>query len=463
MRRFLTLTYLILSTSATAQTRSDKPPNSLAEFSDQLQKLAAEVAPAVVQVQVSVGLPPESAQGEAAEILKPRHIVGSGVIVDPSGYILTNEHVVHNARRIRVMLTPESSRGVVPLGKRRMLDAVVVGVHQESDIALLKVDATGLHALSFGPIGSVRQGQVVAAVGSPEGLDNTITLGIVSAVARQPDPNLPMVYIQTDAAINPGNSGGPLLAVNGNVIGLNTFFISEGGGNQGLGFAIPVAVVRYVYAQLRAHGVVRRSSIGVDVQTVTPKLADALGLPQGYGVVISDVLPNGSAEAAGLKVQDIVLEMDGTEISSMPAFAARMYLHNPDEPLTIKVLRLGKTLEFHVPVGGEDDPQEADASFDPATNTIPQLGILGRPVDARLVGGSGLRSKSGVYVVARTAEPDPSNTMLAVGDVILALNKTSVTTVSQLQQLLNDLPADSPAVLQVERRGHLLFVPLDPD
>jgi serine protease Do len=250
---------------ASAQTCADKRATSLAEFSNQLEKLAADVAPGVVQVQVSAWSPADSGQSEVSDVLKPGHVVGSGVIVDPSGYVVTNEHVIHGARRIRVMLTQEPDgerRGVVPIGKRRLLDAVVVGVHPESDLALLKVEASGLHALSFSDIGSVHQGQVVVAAGSPVALDNSISLGIVSAVARQPDPDMPMVYIQTDAAINPGNSGGPLLDVDGHLIGINTFIISNTDGNEGLGFAVPAGVVRYVYEQLRTNGFVRRSHIG---------------------------------------------------------------------------------------------------------------------------------------------------------------------------------------------------------
>jgi serine protease Do len=204
--------------------------------------------------------------------------------VDPSGYIITNEHVVRNARRIRVMLTPtpdHSEDGLAtpgkrqeldavivganrePIGKRQVLDAVVVGVNRETDVALLKIEASGLPTIPIQPRArGPRQGQVVLAVGSPEGLDNTMTIGIISAVGRQPTPDFPMLYIQTDAAINPGNSGGPLLDAEGELVGINTFILSETGRNQGLGFAVPAAVVRYVYEQLRTRGVVRQSLVG---------------------------------------------------------------------------------------------------------------------------------------------------------------------------------------------------------
>ena len=281
--------------------------------------------------------------------------------MDASGYIITNEHVVRNARRIRVMLTPKpdhSEDGLAPpgkrqeldavivganrepVGKRQVLDAVVVGASRETDIALLKIEASGLPTIPIQQRGrGPRQGQVVLAVGSPEGLDNTMTIGIVSAVGRQPTPDFPMLYIQTDAAINPGNSGGPLLDVEGELIGINTFMLGENGRNQGLGFAVPAAVVRYVYEQLRTRGVVRQSLVGVLVQTVTPGLAQGLDLSRGYGVMISDVLPGSPAQAAGLRPRDIISGVDGASISALPYYTAMMYLHDPAVPLAVTASR----------------------------------------------------------------------------------------------------------------------------
>jgi serine protease Do len=307
----------------------------LPELSSALERLAAAVAPAVVQVQVSGWCGAGATGAEDASTFSPCRVIGSGVIVDPSGYIMTNEHVVRNARRIRVMLTPKSEVSSVrpvgpraldpvimysnsePMGKREILDAVVVGATREADLALLKIQATGLPAVPLQQTGTPRQGQLVLAIGSPEGLDNTMTIGIVSAVGRQPHPDYPMLYIQTDAAINPGNSGGPLLNVQGELIGINTFIINESGRNQGLGFAVPAAVVRYVYEQLRTQGIVRYCLVGLRVQTVTPGLAQGLGLSRGYGVMIADVLPRSSADSAGLRPRDIIASIDGAPISTL--------------------------------------------------------------------------------------------------------------------------------------------------
>ncbi|SPF53889.1 Peptidase S1 and S6, chymotrypsin/Hap [Candidatus Sulfopaludibacter sp. SbA4] len=420
VRRFLIFLFLAAGASAAGDDRT----NGLAQFSGALERLAATVAPAVVQVQVSAWCASMPANGEDVASLKSCRVVGSGVIVDASGYIITNEHVVRNARRIRVMLTPKpdhSEDGLAPsgkrqeldavivganrepVGKRQVLDAVVVGASRDTDIALLKIEASGLPTIPIqqrrqGP----RQGQVVLAVGSPEGLDNTMTIGIVSAVGRQPTPDFPMLYIQTDAAINPGNSGGPLLDAEGELIGINTFMLSETGRNQGLGFAVPAAVVRYVYEQLRTRGVVRQSLVGVLVQTVTPGLAQGLDLSRGYGVMISDVLPGSPAQAAGLLPRDILTAVDGASISALPYYNAMMSLHDPAVPVDVKVLRGQETLHFQIPAVAVDDRYYRDASIDLHESLISDLGIFGKALNSTLALGLGLRSDTGVYVVATT-------------------------------------------------------------
>jgi serine protease Do len=195
--------------------------------------------------------------------------IGSGFIVDPDGYILTNAHVVKNALRIRVLLTARSDGHPVnddPQGSARQpeQDAHIVGMDSPIDLALLKIDVTGLPTLPFADYTKLRQGQIVLAFGNPEGFDNSVTMGVVSSVGRQVLPNAPAIYIQTDAPINHGNSGGPLVNVAGEVIGVNTFMLSESGGSQGLGFAIPSSLVQFVYHELRTYGQVRRGEIGME-------------------------------------------------------------------------------------------------------------------------------------------------------------------------------------------------------
>ena len=477
MRRFRISLFLLACASAAA----DDKTNGLAQFSGALERLAGTVAPAVVQVQVSAWCASAPANSEDGGSLKSCRVVGSGVIVDASGYIITNEHVVRNARRIRVMLTPKpdhSEEGLAPagkrqeldpvivganrapLGKRQVLDAVVVGANRETDIALLKIEASGLPTMPIERRGP-RQGQIVLAVGSPEGLDNTMTIGIVSAVGRQPTPDFPMLYIQTDAAINPGNSGGPLLDVEGELIGINTFLMGERGRNQGLGFAVPAAVVSYVYDQLRSRGVVRQSLVGVLVQTVTPGLALGLDLSRGYGVMISDVLPGSPAQAAGLRPRDILTTVDGASISALPYYNAMMYLHDPAVPVDVTVLRGQETLHFQVPAVAADDHFYKDTSIDPHESLISELGIFGKTLNATLVVGMGLRSTSGVYVVATTAGDDDIGAGLAPGDVISSLNGAPILNVAELRKATQELMGRNPVVMRVERHGRFLYI--EPD
>ena len=295
------------------------------------------------------------------------------------------------------------------------------------------------------------------AVGSPEGLDNTMTIGIVSAVGRQPQPDFPMSYIQTDAAINPGNSGGPLLNVEGDLIGINTFIINENGRNQGLGFAVPAAVVRYVYEQLRTRGAVQYCLVGVRVQTVTPTLAQGLDLSRGYGVMISDVVPRSPADSAGLRPRDIITAIDGTAISALPFYNAMMYLHDPAVPVAVSALRGSQMLEFQVPAVSANDQADATASFDPIESLIPELGIFGKTVTVSLDLRNGLRSNTGVYVVAITAGNQASSTMLAPGDVIVSLNGQQILSMPELRDVVHKLTGQ-PAVFEIERQGQFLYI-----
>ena len=349
-----------------------------------------------------------------------------------------------------------------PVGKRQVLDAVVVGANRETDIALLKIEASGLPTIPIQQRGQgPRQGQVVLAVGSPEGLDNTMTIGIVSAVGRQPTPDFPMLYIQTDAAINPGNSGGPLLDVEGELIGINTFMLSENGRNQGLGFAVPAAVVRYVYEQLRTRGVVRQSLVGVLVQTVTPGLAQGLDLSRGYGVMISDVLPGSPAQTAGLRPRDIITAVDGASISALPYYTAMMYLHDPAVPVAVTVLRGQQTLQFQVPAVAVDDRDYRDTSIDPHESLISELGIFGKTLNPTLALGIGLRSNTGVYVVATTAGDDDDGAGLAPGDVIASLNGMPILNIQELRKATREVIGRKPVVLQIERHGRFLYIERD--
>jgi serine protease Do len=403
-------------------------------------------------------------RNEAALIAR-HHVVGSGVIVDADGYIMTNAHVVEGAQRIHVALpAPEAnSSAQFEAGAGRVLEAKLVGIHQESDLALLKIDKTNLPALVLGRTRPVHQGELVFALGSPEGLQNSVTMGVVSSVGRQADPSRPLLYIQTDAPINPGNSGGPLVDTEGYVIGLNTFILSQGGGSEGLGFAIPARVVDFVYHSLRKYGHVHRVEVKAGAQTITPTLAQGLGLAQSWGVVVDDVTPGGPADSAGLRVQDIILTADDRPINDLPAFTASLYLHPLDQVLKLEVMRGEDKLTLNVPVLEMTEPMDAITSLaNSQNNLVGRLGILALDLDDQLRSMVGeLRISSGVVVVGRAAEFNSADSGLQAGDVIHCLNRTAIDSVATLRTAVRALKPGDAVVLQIERGGGLLYLSFD--
>lgn len=424
-----------------------------------LGEVIEKISPAVVQIVVTGYAPADG--GVSGAIVRQRAL-GSGVIVDPDGYIVTNAHVVAGAQRVRILL-PEG-RGPAAHTARRIHDARVIGADPEIDLALLKIDARDLPTLVLGRR-EVRPGQLVFAVGSPEGLASTVTMGVVSSVARQPDPARPVVYIQTDAPINPGNSGGPLVDTDGNVVGINTFILTQGGGSEGLGFAIPSDVVKYVYESLRRHGRVEHSVIGLAAQGITPGLAAGLGLSQDWGVVVGDVAPGSPAERAGVRAGDVIVSVDGRPIDGMPSLAPAIYMHPADAPLAL-VLRRGDQV-LSVKVAGVEPirPAERLAEVaDLARNTIPRLGVVAIDLDERVRATlPDLRSPVGVVVAARVPEAGQAGAALEPGDVIHAVNRTPVASVEALRAAMAALPPGGPGVLRVERRGQLSWIELDLD
>ncbi len=427
-----------------------------------LQALAAKVSPAVVQILVTGYGPLKQAEdrSQTAFIVR-QHAVGSGVIVDSSGYIMTNAHVVEGAQRIRVALPLDGgdSNGQVPVGKRRILEAKLIGIHKETDLALLKVDEAGLPTLSLVSEQRPRVGQLVFAIGSPEGLQNSVTMGVLSALARQPDATKPIVYLQTDAPINPGNSGGPLVDMNGAVVGINTFILSQGGGSEGLGFAIPARVVDFVYRSLRTHGHVHRVEIGAVAQEITPDLAEGLHLPQKWGVMVVDVVPSGPAEAAGVQIQDIILSTDDRRIETLPSLTAALYLHRLDKPVKFEILRGSERKTLYVPaIEHRDHMDELLDAINREDSLIPRLGILAIDLSSELRSKLNLRISSGVVVVGRAVDLIGPETGLQAGDVIHQLNLTPIDSLEKLRGTVRDLKTGDPVVLQVEREDGLSYL-----
>ncbi len=431
--------------------------------SQQLQALAERVGRSVVEIITLGYASSDLVDAERGLLVAPSRGSGSGVIVDPGGYIVTNAHVVQGAHRIQVELPGADPPGGSVLGPRpRLVGAQLVALDEETDLAVLKVGEVGLPALPFGDSDLVRPGQLVLAFGSPLGLNSTVTLGVVSAVARQLEPEDPMIYLQTDAPINPGSSGGPLVNVEGEIVGINTLILSQSGGSEGLGFAAPSNIVRRVFEQIRAYGRVRRGAIGIRAQTITPLLAGGLGLSRTSGVILSDVLPDSPAARAGLRVGDVVVRLDGKRMENGRQLQVNLY-SRAGETVRLDGDRGGVPFSVVVPVAErDDDSARLTALTDPRRHVVPRLGILGLTLDAdlaRLI--RVLRVQAGVVVAGASGDIVPgSDDRLQVGDVIHALNGRPVATLEALQEGMAALSRGAAVVLHVERGGELIFVTL---
>ena len=434
----------------------------LKQFDSSLQELAAKVSPAVVQILVTGFAPVEDENGGTnTAVITRQQALGSGVIVSPDGYIMTNAHVVAGAQTIRVLLTlPSDAEAAALEPAKKEYDAKLLGAHAETDLALLKIDGKAFPYLPIEPQRQVHQGELVIALGSPEGLQNSVTMGIVSSVNRQADPTRAMVYIQTDAPVNRGNSGGPLVDVDGYMIGINTFILSSSGGSEGLGFAIPARIVNFVYDRLKRFGHVDRSEIGAAAVAISPTLAEGLRLPVNAGIVVEDVAPGSPAESAGLKIEDIVLTIDGRPIRSLPMLSASLYLHPAGELMTMQVQRGDQRLTLHIPVVTQKHnvDQMLDLA-DPEKNLVPRLNVIGLTVSdkiAQMV--PDLRVSSGVIVVANTTFGGGTPGTLKPGDVIHAVNNQPVSNIDQLRTAMAAIKPGQAVVLQVERDGSFDFV-----
>ncbi len=461
---------LLAASAAFAQPAAVVPapagaPRSVRELSDGLDALAAQVTPAVVQILVKGYAP---AEGSSGELLARRAGTGSGVVATPDGYVITNAHVVAGARTVQVQFAAEYR---VPGGKSilksrgKVVGGQIVGIDRETDLAVVKIDPATLGGatLSTLPLGDseeLAQGQLVFAFGSPFGLESTITMGVVSAVARQVEPDAPMVYIQTDAAINPGNSGGPLVDANGRVVGINTFILSRSGGSEGVGFAIPSNIVKAVFEQLRTNGRVRRGMIGVHAQTVTPLLATGLKLGRDWGVVLSDVFPDGPAAKAGLHSGDLVQTLDGKTMENARQFDVNLYRRRVGDTVLLAVERGGQKLEARVQIVElASDPGRFMDLVSPDRNLVPHLGILALELNKQVASlMPTLRKQTGVVVAASAAASFHEEEVFAPGDVIYAMNGAPVAGLAALREAAAKLHPGDAVVAQVERRGELVYV-----
>jgi serine protease Do len=437
----------------------------LEHLSASFQSLAEKVSPAVVQV-LTMGY---DASQEGSGTVTPRRSGGSGVILSADGYIVTNAHVVAGAQNVQVRLAlPRDQKAewrsiLKPRGN--LIPATIVGIDRETDLAVLKVDYRGLPILELSDSENLRQGQIVLAFGNPLGLENSVSMGIVSSVARQLRPEDPMIYIQTDAPINPGSSGGPLVDSRGQVVGINTFILSQSGGNEGLGFAAPSNIVRNVFDQIRKDGRVRRGYLGIEALTITPAMAAGLQLPAGALVVLSDVVAGAPADRAGLRIGDVILQLNGKNMENARQFRVNVYQRAVGESIALETLRGSEKITREVVVGERpDDPERFLQLVKPDVNLVPKLGILGLDLDPKILAMlPPMRKPAGVLVAGRVAVFTPPDEGLLQGDLIISLNGEPVRDLAGLRAAVARLKSGDAVVFQVQRLERLTFVAFNLD
>jgi serine protease Do len=372
--------------------------------------------------------------------------LGSGFIISGDGYILTNAHVVNEADEV-----------VVKLSDKREFKAKIIGADRRTDVALLKIDATGLPKVTVGDPGKLKVGEWVAAIGSPFGLENTMTAGIVSAKGRAlPQENF-VPFIQTDVAINPGNSGGPLFNLKGEVVGINSQIYSRSGGSMGLSFAIPIDVAIDVSMQLKLSGKITRGWLGIAIQEITKDLADSFGMKNTNGALIAGVEKSSPAEKGGLEPGDVILKFDGKSIETSSDLPRAVGSTKPGKKAAVEVLRKGAIKGLNVTVG--ESPFEKDEVATNNKTTKPEINRIGmvlRELTAQQK--KTLNGRNGLLVA--DVQGLAAQAGIRRGDVVLGLNNTEVQSPEQFNKQLSAMPAGKTIALLIQRGENTLYVPI---
>jgi serine protease Do len=467
----LLLVAIVVSAPISAPAQASTPPqksapaptrHSLFALDEDLQMLAKRVGPSVVTIEVTGLTTVQDPNTRQTNIAREQGL-GSGIVIDPSGYILTNAHVVEHATSVSVLVFRHRNQAAGSIEDAERFTARILGRDSLTDLALLKVEATELSALKLADSDQVHVGQLALAFGSPLGLENTVTMGVISSTQRQLNNATPVIYLQTDAAINPGNSGGPLVNIDGEVIGMNTMIASQSGGSEGVGFSIPSNTIRLVYEQLRKQGHVRRGAIGILAREITPTLANGLGLAHRSGIILEDVVPGSSAERSGLHPGDILLAVDGKAFQNARALSVLLFQKEVGDITVFKIQRGTGVMTVHVAV--TERPGDTESILDPtqsAANIVPKLGIVAIQITdsvAQLIPPT--RSPGGILVTALTAGGNASVFGLQPGDVLHSLNRTPLDTLETLRKTLAALKPGDPVVISIERGGQLNYVSFD--
>ncbi|NBC25257.1 MAG: PDZ domain-containing protein [Bacteroidetes bacterium] len=426
--------------------------------------LVQKVNQTVVQVIVDEFGRPSRFQKSGSVVLNRNVSNGSGVFVSSDGYIITNQHVIDEAETVQVLLpqprADDLSNESILSQSGQILVAEVVGSDRETDIAVLKVDVDAHPHLSFGDSESLHAGDFVFAFGSPLGLEKSVSMGIVSAKARQFRQDDPMIYIQTDATINPGNSGGPLVNMSGEIVGINTLNLSQSGGSEGLGFAAPSNIVETVYSQIRENGYVRRGVIGIRPQTITPRLAEALGVGLNRRVILGDVLPGSPADLAGLSEGDIVIKLDDKIIENARQLDVNIYGKEIGSTIEIDAVRDGEIRTFTVQVEERQDPENKFRDLvDMEENFIAKIGVLaiGLTTEIREMLPP-LRKRGGILVAASNGKSAVMGDALRPGDIIYSVNGDDMFSYDEFYSAFDQFGTGDYIVMHIQRGSELMYV-----
>ena len=433
-------------------------PSAKADLPD-FTRLVEKTAPAVVKIN-TVGKAASQKeqsriQGQIPDIFRdlfeqkrgpsrPSRTMGSGFVISEDGYILTNHHVVNNAEEIQVKFADRSE-----------YSAIIIGSDSLSDLALLKIEADNLPALEFADPGGLKVGAWVLAIGSPFGLDYSVTAGIVSAIGRSipsAESTNYVPFIQTDVAINPGNSGGPLFNLDGEVVGINSQIYSRSGGSIGLSFAIPASVANNVVEQLKNNGKVQRGWLGVGIQTVDKKLAEALDLPSPQGALVTAVVPDSPAENGDIVPGDVIVSFDGQLILDSEDLPHIVGLITPGKKVKVELFREGRRKKVSVEIGALDRSEE-NAEID--SDGGDRLGLIIEELNQGEL--QSLRLRGGIMVTKVSVGSAAEIAGLILGDVIVQLGYSRIDDGEEYQQVIVSLPKGTPIPIRFYRKGQAIF------
>lgn len=450
--------FLFLPFYADSYAAEKDPAEALGQLGDAMAKVAEQVKPAIVNISTTRMVKAQRHPffddpffkrffGDESQRQQKRKVtnLGSGVIATSDGYILTNNHVIEGAEDI-----------LVKLSNNKEYKGKVVGTDKRSDLAVIQIDEKNLTTIKWGDSDKLRVGDIVLAVGNPYGLNQTITMGIISALGRSGIGITDYEdFIQTDAAINPGNSGGALVNIKGELVGINTAIFSTTGGYQGIGFAIPANMANSIMGSIINQGKVVRGWLGVNIQPLTPELVKQFNLQDDKGVLLSDVVEGGPAEKGGLKKGDVIIEYDGKKVESPLHLRNMVASTMPGQSVSVRVIRDGNPLVLKLIIGEMPTEIQTASAVQPA-NAF--RGISVQEITDEFLKKSGITRKIKGVVISSIDEASPAFGRLSEGDIITEINRRAITNIKEFNNLTSKIKPEQDVLLSIIREGSALYL-----